>query len=98
MLSACKKCQGVRIILGVLRWQNAARPSSSSTTTRRCATRSPALLRRDLRVLRAAPAKRALQMMEKEDVDLMILDVRLPGISGFEVLQDRQGELPATSR
>ena len=25
--------------------------------------------------------------MEKEDVDLMLLDVRLPGISGFEVLK-----------
>ena len=29
----------------------------------------------------------ALQMMEKEDVELMLLDVNLPGISGFEVLK-----------
>ena len=44
-------------------------------------------LRRDLRVLRAATGEGALQMMEKEDVDLMMLDARLPGISGFEVLK-----------
>src|SRR4029434_9799822 len=46
-----------------------------------------AVLRRDYRVLRAATGEAALQMMEKEDVDLMLLDVRLPGISGFEVLK-----------
>jgi two-component system, NtrC family, response regulator AtoC len=46
-----------------------------------------AILRRDYRVLRAATGEMALQMMEKEDVELMLLDVRLPGISGFEVLK-----------
>jgi DNA-binding NtrC family response regulator len=46
-----------------------------------------AMLRRDYRVLRAATGEAALQMMEKEDVDLMLLDVRLPGINGFEVLK-----------
>ena len=46
-----------------------------------------AVLRRDYRVLRAATGEAALQIMEKEDVDLMLLDVRLPGISGFEVLK-----------
>src|SRR5678816_296611 len=44
-------------------------------------------LRRDLRVLRAGTGEGALQMMEKEDVDLMMLDSRLPGISCFEVLK-----------
>src|SRR5262245_59489623 len=44
-------------------------------------------LRRDLRVLRAGTGEGALQMMEKEDVDLMILDVHLPGINGFEVIK-----------
>ena len=44
-------------------------------------------LRRDLRVLRAGTGEGALQMMEKEDVDLMLLDSRLPGISCFEVLR-----------
>ena len=45
------------------------------------------VLRRDLRVLRAGTGEGALQMMEKEDVDLMMLDAHLPGISGFEVLR-----------
>ena len=46
-----------------------------------------AVLRRDYRVLRAATGEAALQIMEKEDIELMLLDVRLPGISGFEVLK-----------
>ena len=46
-----------------------------------------AMLRRDYRVLRAATGEFGLQILEKEDVDLMLLDVRLPGISGFEVLK-----------
>src|SRR4051794_23570731 len=46
-----------------------------------------AIFRREYRVLRAATGEAALQMMEKEDIDLMLLDVRLPGISGFEVLK-----------
>ena len=46
-----------------------------------------AVLKRDYRVLRAATGEVALQLMEKEDVELMLLDVRLPGINGFEVLK-----------
>src|SRR5688500_892808 len=46
-----------------------------------------AMLRREYRVLRVATGEAALQVMEKEDIDLMLLDVRLPGISGFEVLK-----------
>ncbi len=46
-----------------------------------------AVLRRDYRVLRAATGEAGLQIMEKEDIELMLLDVRLPGISGFEVLK-----------
>src|SRR6186997_1126643 len=46
-----------------------------------------AVLRRDFRILKTATGESALQIMEKEDVDLMMLDVRLPGISGFEVLK-----------
>ena len=53
-----------------------------------------AALRRDYRVLRAASGEIALQMMEKEDIDLMILDVRLPGISGFEVLKITKENYP----
>jgi two-component system, NtrC family, response regulator AtoC len=46
-----------------------------------------AILRRDYRVLRAATGEAGLLMMEKEDIDLMLLDVNLPGISGFDVLK-----------
>ena len=46
-----------------------------------------AIFRQDFRVLRAATGEAALQMMEKEGVDLMMLDVRLPGVSGLEVLR-----------
>jgi DNA-binding NtrC family response regulator len=53
-----------------------------------------ALLRRELRVLRAATGEAALQMMEKESVDLMILDAHLPGISGFEVLKIAKENYP----
>jgi len=41
----------------------------------------------DLRVLRVATGEAALQVMDKEDVDLMLLDVRLPGIHGLDLLK-----------
>jgi DNA-binding NtrC family response regulator len=53
-----------------------------------------AALRRDYRVLRAATGEAALQMMQKEDVDLMLLEVHLPGISGFEVLNITRENYP----
>jgi DNA-binding NtrC family response regulator len=53
-----------------------------------------ALLKSDYRVLRVATGEAALQMMDKEDVDLMLLDVRLPGISGFEVLKITKENYP----
>ena len=46
-----------------------------------------AVLKRQYRILRASTGEAALQIMEKEDIDLMLLDVRLPGINGFEVLK-----------
>jgi DNA-binding NtrC family response regulator len=46
-----------------------------------------AVLKQDYRILRVATGEGALQIMQKEDIDLMILDVRLPGINGFEVLK-----------
>ena len=52
------------------------------------------ILKRDYRVLRAATGEAALQMMEKEDVELMLLDVHLPGISGFEVLKITKENYP----
>src|SRR5690606_25063508 len=46
-----------------------------------------AILRKDYRVLTAASGETALGALRREDIDLMLLDVRLPGISGFEVLR-----------
>jgi len=53
-----------------------------------------AVLKREYRVLRAATGEAGLQMMEKEDIDLMLLDVRLPGINGFEVLKISKENYP----
>ncbi|HZI38673.1 MAG TPA: response regulator [Acidimicrobiia bacterium] len=50
------------------------------------------------RVLRAASGEEALGMVDKERPDAMVLDIRLPGIDGWEVL-DRlrdMGHFPAT--
>jgi DNA-binding NtrC family response regulator len=46
-----------------------------------------AILRRDFRVLKAATGEAGLALVDKEDVDLALIDVRLPGINGFEVLR-----------
>ena len=54
-----------------------------------------AALRRDYRVLRAATGEAGLQMMQKEDVDLMLLEVHLRGISGFEVLKIARENYPS---
>jgi len=42
---------------------------------------------RDYRVISVASGEAALGLMKSDDVDLMLLDVRLPGISGFDVLK-----------
>ena len=46
-----------------------------------------AILKRVYRVLRVSSGEAALPILNREDVDLMLLDIRLPGISGFEVLR-----------
>jgi DNA-binding NtrC family response regulator len=45
------------------------------------------ILRHDYRVLRADSGENGLRVMQRENVDLLLLDVRLPGISGFETLR-----------
>jgi two-component system, NtrC family, response regulator AtoC len=44
-------------------------------------------LKRDFRVLRVGTGEAALAVLNKDEVDLLLLDVRLPGISGFQVLR-----------
>jgi DNA-binding NtrC family response regulator len=45
------------------------------------------ILRRDYRVVRAASAEAALGVMEREDVDVIVANARLPGISGLDLLR-----------
>ena len=45
-----------------------------------------AILKRDHLVLTAATGEEGLAVLKREDVDLMLLDVRLPGINGLELL------------
>jgi DNA-binding NtrC family response regulator len=44
-------------------------------------------LRRDYRVLRTATGESAIHMAEREGVDVVLLDVTLPGISAIDVLK-----------
>ena len=46
-----------------------------------------AILKRDYRILTVSSGEAALTLLKNEDVDLILLDVRLPGISGFDVLR-----------
>jgi DNA-binding NtrC family response regulator len=46
-----------------------------------------AILKRDYRVLTVSSGEAALTLLKQEDIDLILLDVRLPGISGFDVLR-----------
>jgi two-component system, NtrC family, response regulator AtoC len=46
-----------------------------------------AILKRDYHVLAVSSGEAALGLLKHEDVDLILLDVRLPGISGFDVLR-----------
>ena len=46
-----------------------------------------AILKREYRICSVSTGEAALPLLNREDVDLMLLDVRLPGISGFEVLR-----------
>ena len=52
------------------------------------------ILKREFRVLRVATGEAALGVLSKEEVDLLLLDVELPGISGFEVLQIARENYP----
>ena len=46
-----------------------------------------AILKRDYNVLTVSSGEAALALLKHEDIDLILLDVRLPGISGFDVLR-----------
>ena len=44
-------------------------------------------LRRDYRVIRAASAESGLALMDKEDVDVLVADVKQAGLGGIDLLQ-----------
>src|ERR687891_510424 len=46
-----------------------------------------AILKRDYHVQTVSSGEAALALLKEQDVDLILLDVRLPGISGFDVLR-----------
>ncbi|MDP6580347.1 MAG: sigma-54 dependent transcriptional regulator, partial [Vicinamibacterales bacterium] len=45
-----------------------------------------AILKRDYLVLTAATGEEGLAVLKREEIDLMLLDVRLPGMNGLELL------------
>jgi DNA-binding NtrC family response regulator len=51
-------------------------------------------LKRDYRVLRAASGEAALTLMERDEVDLVIANTTLPGITGFELLRILRANYP----
>src|SRR4030095_10776419 len=52
----------------------------------------------DMRVLEASDPKAAFEMIEREpDLDLVLLDLALPGIHGLSVLQSLRAKHPAIS-
>jgi DNA-binding NtrC family response regulator len=46
-----------------------------------------AILKGEYRILAVSSGEAALVLLREEEVDLLLLDVRLPGISGFDVLR-----------
>lgn len=53
-------------------------------------------LKREYRVIRAASGEAALALMERDEIDLVIADVHLPGVTGFELLQIVRANHPLT--
>jgi DNA-binding NtrC family response regulator len=51
-------------------------------------------LKREHRVLRASSGEAALSLMEREEVDVLLADVRQPGITGLELLQIVRANYP----
>jgi len=51
-------------------------------------------LKRDYKVLRAASGEAALTLMEREEIDLLLSDVQLPGVTGLELLQIVRANYP----
>ena len=48
------------------------------------------------RVLTASSGQEALDILARTDVEVMLLDIRMPGLSGLDVLRQAQANHPAT--
>ena len=70
---------------------------SSWTTKRRCGFRCPKSLRlRGAQVTTAADGREAVELLNEHDFDLMLLDLKMPGMSGMQVLEVAQKVRPGT--
>jgi DNA-binding NtrC family response regulator len=56
-----------------------------------------ALMCREYKITEAADASKALEVMENEGAELVITDLRMPGLSGIELLRKLQGGYPGTT-
>jgi len=50
-----------------------------------------------LETVEASNGKEALEIMQKEDIDLIIIDYSMPGMTGLEVLKEINGKIPSIS-
>lgn len=56
------------------------------------------LLRKDYRVLTAASGEEALEILQRESVDLIVTDQRMPGMSGTDLLRASMQTSPDATR
>lgn len=59
-------------------------------------TITPFLLDRGYRVVQAGSGDEAIDLLSREPVDLMILDLKMPGVAGTEVLKHARRHAPST--
>lgn len=52
---------------------------------------------RNYAVVTATSGERALELIKKENPNIVVLDIRMPGISGMDVLREIKKDYPKTS-
>ena len=55
---------------------------------------SDLLSMRDVEVIKAYDGEAALEQLERETIDLLLLDIQLPKVSGYEVLSKMSKDVP----